>query len=54
MGEHVQALRDLQAYLRITSRAGQAPEQVDEEGRAELQQVWEHVKTLRRRIASFN
>jgi len=26
----------------------------DEDARREHQQVWEHVKTLRRRIASFN
>jgi regulator of sirC expression with transglutaminase-like and TPR domain len=54
MGEHTQALRDLEAYLRITSRSGQVPEQADEDSRAEYQQVWEHVKTLRRRIAGFN
>lgn len=54
MGEHLPALRDLEAYLRITSRSGQPPEQADEDSRAEYQQVWEHVKTLRRRIAGFN
>jgi regulator of sirC expression with transglutaminase-like and TPR domain len=54
MGDHLSALRDLEAYLRITSRTGHPPEQADEDGRAEHQQVWEHVKTLRRRIASLN
>jgi regulator of sirC expression with transglutaminase-like and TPR domain len=42
------ALRDLQTYLRLA----EAP--ADEEGKAEHAQIWEHVKTLRKRIASFN
>ncbi len=46
------ALRDLEAYLRVTSRTG------SEAGRAERQaeheQIWEHIKTLRRRVASLN
>lgn len=42
------ALRDLQEYLRLAAM----PE--DEEGRQEHLQIWEHVKTLRRRLASFN
>jgi regulator of sirC expression with transglutaminase-like and TPR domain len=42
------ALRDLQEYLRL------APVPEDEEGRQEHLQLWEHVKTLRRRLASFN
>jgi regulator of sirC expression with transglutaminase-like and TPR domain len=42
------ALRDLQEYLRL------APVPEDEEGRQEHLQIWEHVKTLRRRVASFN
>jgi regulator of sirC expression with transglutaminase-like and TPR domain len=54
IGEHLPALRDLEAYLRITSRTGHPPEPADEDSRSEYQQVWEHVKTLRRRIASFN
>jgi regulator of sirC expression with transglutaminase-like and TPR domain len=54
VGEHLPALRDLEAYLRMTSRTGHPPEQADEDSRAEYQRVWEHVKTLRRRIASFN
>jgi regulator of sirC expression with transglutaminase-like and TPR domain len=52
LGDHTAALRDLEAYLRAASLSGE-PEP-DEESRAEHQQVWEHVKTLRRRIASFN
>jgi len=42
------ALRDLQDYLRL------APVPEDDEGRQEHQQLWEHVKALRRRLASFN
>lgn len=42
------ALRDLQTYLRLVDTP------VDEEARAEHAQIWEHVKTLRKRIASFN
>lgn len=42
------ALRDLQTYLQSTSGT------LDEEGRKEQAQIWEHVKTLRRRVASLN
>ncbi len=43
------ALRDLQAYLRLS-----ASSELDEDDRAEHAQIWEHVKTLHRRVASFN
>ena len=43
------ALRDLQTYLKIASMG-----EIDEETREEHQQIWEHVKTLRRRVASLN
>ena len=43
------ALRDLQAYLRLTSSA-----KIDAEHREEHEQIWEHVKTLRKRMASLN
>jgi len=43
------ALRDLQTYLKLTSMGD-----MDKETREEHQQIWEHVKTLRRRIASLN
>jgi regulator of sirC expression with transglutaminase-like and TPR domain len=43
------ALRDLETYLQLTPRAEE-----DEESRSEYDQIWEHVKTLRRRVASFN
>ena len=43
------ALRDLQSYLQFSSRAG-----LDEDERDEHAQIWEHVKMLRRRVASLN
>jgi len=43
------ALRDLQTYLRLTSSA-----KIDAEQREEHEQIWEHVKTLRKRVAGFN
>ena len=42
------ALRDLEMYLRVAA----VPE--DDEGRQERAQIREHVKTLRKRLASFN
>jgi regulator of sirC expression with transglutaminase-like and TPR domain len=43
------ALRDLQAYLRLTSMS-----EMDRDAKEEHQQIWEHVKTLRRRVAALN
>jgi regulator of sirC expression with transglutaminase-like and TPR domain len=43
------ALRDLQTYLKLASMS-----ELDEETREEHQQIWEHVKTLRRRVAALN
>jgi regulator of sirC expression with transglutaminase-like and TPR domain len=43
------ALRDLQTYLQLATRQG-----LGREDRAEQNQIWEHVKTLRRRMASLN
>jgi len=43
------ALRDLQAYLRLASSAD-----LTESERKEQVQIWEHVKTLRKRVASLN
>ena len=43
------ALRDLQTYLKLTSMG-----EMDKDTREEHQQIWEHVKTLRRRIAGLN
>jgi len=44
------ALRDLETYLRFTSRA----EEANEASRSEQAEIWEHVKSLRRRVASLN
>lgn len=43
------ALRDLQAYLRLSSTT-----ELDEDAREEHAQIWEHVKALRKRVASLN
>ena len=43
------ALRDLQTYLKLSSMS-----EADDETRKEHEQVWEHVKTLRRRVAALN
>src|SRR5918911_1357373 len=41
------ALRDLQTYLKLSSMS-----EMDKEAREEHDQIWEHVKTLRRRVAA--
>jgi regulator of sirC expression with transglutaminase-like and TPR domain len=43
------ALRDLQEYLRLSAKAT-----LNDDERTEHEQIWEHVKTLRRRVASLN
>jgi regulator of sirC expression with transglutaminase-like and TPR domain len=43
------ALRDLQTYLKLSSTR-----EMDKDARDEHAQIWEHVKTLRRRVASLN
>ena len=43
------ALRDLQTYLKLASFS-----EMDKETREEHEQIWEHVKTLRRRVAGLN
>ena len=43
------ALHDLQTYLQLSSRGS-----LDEDAREEHEQIWEHVKTLRKRVASLN
>jgi regulator of sirC expression with transglutaminase-like and TPR domain len=57
------ALRDLEAYLRLVPKRSEAPEahmegDQDAEGEERLgnydPQIWEHVKTLRKRVAGFN
>jgi regulator of sirC expression with transglutaminase-like and TPR domain len=53
-----EALRDLEQYLRLLSppfpTPGAAPPDDDSDDRKEYEQIWEHVKTLRRRVAGFN
>ncbi|MFN2447374.1 MAG: SirB1 family protein [Vicinamibacterales bacterium] len=44
------ALQDLEEYLRLFRPSGEE----DDEEKRETQQLWEHVKALKRRIASFN
>jgi regulator of sirC expression with transglutaminase-like and TPR domain len=44
------ALHDLQAYLRLEGLSDPGGEEENEE----RQQIWEHVKMLRRRVASLN
>ena len=54
------ALRDLEAYLRLSPRTlpQENTEPTDSENRDEAQQenaqIWEHVKTLRKRVAGLN
>jgi regulator of sirC expression with transglutaminase-like and TPR domain len=43
------ALRDLQTYLKLSAMGD-----LDDEAREEHEQIWEHVKTLRRRVAALN
>jgi regulator of sirC expression with transglutaminase-like and TPR domain len=43
------ALRDLQRYLHLSAATTQ-----DQEARDEQAQIWEHVKTLRKRVAALN
>jgi regulator of sirC expression with transglutaminase-like and TPR domain len=47
------ALRDLEAYLRLVPKRSEAPEIEGEEDRDDSA-LWEHVKTLRKRVAGFN
>jgi regulator of sirC expression with transglutaminase-like and TPR domain len=49
MNDFAAALRDLQQYLHSTAGA-----EADDEVRSDHEQLWEHVKTLRRRVASLN
>jgi regulator of sirC expression with transglutaminase-like and TPR domain len=47
MNDFHQALRDLQAYLDLTPASGEGDKD-------EHAQIWEHVRTLKRRVASLN
>jgi regulator of sirC expression with transglutaminase-like and TPR domain len=65
MEDFAAALKDLEAYLRLMPRGDAADAEQELEAAAdgedgedqpasESAQIWEHVKTLRRRVASFN
>jgi regulator of sirC expression with transglutaminase-like and TPR domain len=47
--DYASALRDLQMYLHLSAK-----QELDEDDREEYAQIWEHIKTLRRRVASLN
>jgi regulator of sirC expression with transglutaminase-like and TPR domain len=49
MNDFPAALRDLEEYLKLSKVVD-----VDEEQKKDYEQVWEHVKALRRRVASLN
>jgi regulator of sirC expression with transglutaminase-like and TPR domain len=50
MNDFSHALRDFEEYLKLARLS----EQGDSDDRKETEQVWEHVKTLRRRVAQLN
>jgi regulator of sirC expression with transglutaminase-like and TPR domain len=47
--DYAAALRDLQRYLQLSGQ-----KKAGEDERDEINAIWEHVKTLRRRVASLN
>jgi regulator of sirC expression with transglutaminase-like and TPR domain len=49
MNDFPAALRDLEQYLKLSKMT-----EADEDLKKDNQQVWEHVKALRRRVASLN
>ena len=61
MEDFAAALKDLEAYLRLMPRGDAQEDETgadvddgDEQPESESAQIWEHVKTLRRRVAGFN
>jgi regulator of sirC expression with transglutaminase-like and TPR domain len=50
LNDFAAALKDLEAYLRFTSRGERERDDANEE----QAEIWEHVKALRRRVASLN
>lgn len=55
LDDYARALRDLEAYLRATSRPPSSEAEAQEESPdEELRQIWDHVKSLRRRMAGLN
>lgn len=49
LNDYTAALRDLQTYLKLSSMSD-----AECEDRKDRERLWEHVNTLRRRVASFN
>ena len=49
LSDYSAALRDLQRYLNLSPKTDP-----DEDQRKEHAEIWEHIKTLRRRLASMN
>ena len=56
LNDYPAALRDLEAYLRFSSRAatGEAGGDDADSSEDEHKEIWEHVKALRRRVANLN
>ncbi len=56
LNDYPAALRDLEAYLRFSSRAttGDAEATDADSGGDERKEIWEHIKALRRRVANLN
>jgi regulator of sirC expression with transglutaminase-like and TPR domain len=54
MGHFGVALADLERYLALTSRQTRREDDDDADVKEEFEAVWEHVKNLRRRVASLN
>jgi regulator of sirC expression with transglutaminase-like and TPR domain len=50
MNDFSHALRDLEEYLKVARLS----DQPDDDQKKETEQIWEHVKTLRRRVAQLN
>ena len=53
MGHYGVALADLERYLALTARHTRRDDE-DSDVKEEFEAVWEHVKNLRRRVASLN
>jgi len=49
MNDYSQALRDFEEYLKLARLS-----ELDEDERKQSEDVWEHVKTLRRKVAQWN
>lgn len=54
LGQYGIALADLERYLSLTARQPRQDDDEDADVKEEFEAVWEHVKNLRRRVASLN